>query len=310
MEPALEITGLGKSFDGVPAVEDLSFSIAPGEIFGLLGPNGAGKSTTINMISGVCRIGRGQVRVFGHDNRQEYRLTRRLTGVMHQEIVTDHFFTIDRALKIHPGYYGVPRDEPWRKLLIERLALGPHLHKPMHKLSGGLKRRFMVAKALIHKPKLLILDEPTAGVDVELRRSLWQFVQEINRAGTTVLLTTHYLEEAELMCGRIAIMNHGRLVALERTPDLLRRLEHRTLILHLERPLSEMPAALEAWQGRLEDGGRRVKLSLPEEGSLEDLLRLVTHLDLAIRDLELPRPGLEDVFLKLTGGDISTEISA
>lgn len=301
MEPALEITCLCKSFDGVPAVDDLSFSIAPGEIFGLLGPNGAGKSTTINMVSGVCRIDRGQVRIFGHDNRRDYRTTRRLTGVMHQEIVTDHFFTIDRALKIHPGYYGVPRDEAWRKLLIERLALGPHLHKPMNKLSGGLKRRFMVAKALIHKPRLLILDEPTAGVDVELRRGLWQFVREINRAGTTVLLTTHYLEEAEQMCGRIAIMNHGRLIALESTPDLLRRLERRTVILHLDRPLTELPAPLAAWQGSLANGGRRLKLTLPEQGCMGGLLRLLAELDLPVRDLELPRPGLEDVFLKLTG---------
>jgi ABC-2 type transport system ATP-binding protein len=301
MDPALEISNLSKSFDGVPAVDDLSFSIAPGEIFGLLGPNGAGKSTTINMVSGVCRIDRGQVRIFGHDNRRDYRTTRRMTGVMHQEIVTDNFFTIDRALKIHAGYYGVPRDEAWRKLLIERLALGPHLHKPMIKLSGGLKRRFMVAKALIHKPKLLILDEPTAGVDVELRRGLWQFVREINRAGTTVLLTTHYLEEAEQMCGRIAIMNHGRLIALESTPDLLRRLDHRTVILHLDRPLIELPTPLAAWQGLLENGGRRLKLTLPQKGCMGDLLQLLAELNLPVRDLELPCSGLEDVFLKLTG---------
>jgi ABC-2 type transport system ATP-binding protein len=312
MEPALEITGLCKSFDRTAAVEDLSLAIAPGEIFGLLGPNGAGKSTTINMISGVCRIDHGQVRVFGHDNRREYRVTRRLTGVMHQEIVTDHFFTIDRALKIHPGYYGVPQDDAWRRLLIERLALGPHLQKPMHKLSGGLKRRFMVAKALIHKPRLLILDEPTAGVDVELRRGLWQFVREINLAGTTVLLTTHYLEEAEQMCGRIAIMNHGRLVALERTSDLLARLKNRQMIVHLDRPLEELPAPLAAWQGSLEDGGRRLKLVFQEQTGMGDLLRMLTGLDLPVRDLELPRPGLEDVFLKLTGprGDALQEESS
>jgi ABC-2 type transport system ATP-binding protein len=301
MEPALEITNLGKRFGATVAVDDLSLSIAPGEIFGLLGPNGAGKSTTINMISGVSRIDQGHVRIFGHDNRQEYRLTRRLTGVMHQEIVTDHFFTIDRALKIHPGYYGVPRDEAWRRLLIDRLGLGPHLHKPMHKLSGGLKRRFMVAKALVHKPSLLILDEPTAGVDVELRRSLWQFVREINHAGTTVLLTTHYLEEAEQMCGRIAIMNHGRLIALEKTADLLARLEKRQMVVHLERPLKELPAPLAAWQGCLEEEGLRLKLAFPENVGMGELLQLLTRLELPIRDMELPRPGLEDVFLKLTG---------
>lgn len=301
MEPALEISGLHKSFDGNVAVRDLSLTIAPGEIFGLLGPNGAGKSTTINMISGVCRIGQGQIRIFGHDALREYRLCRRLVGVMHQEIVTDNFFTIDRALKIHAGYYGVPRDETWRRLLIERLALAPHLHKPMNKLSGGLKRRFMVAKALIHKPRLLILDEPTAGVDVELRRGLWQFVKEINRAGTTVLLTTHYLEEAEQMCGRIAIMHHGRLVALEPTSVLLSHLQNRQLIVYLHRPIQELPETLVAWQGQLEEGGQRLKLVYTEQAGVGELLRVLTQLELPIRDLELPRPGLEDVFLKLTG---------
>ncbi|MEZ4601252.1 MAG: ABC transporter ATP-binding protein [Syntrophotaleaceae bacterium] len=301
MEPALEIIDLCKSFGGTPAVDNLSLAIQPGEIFGLLGPNGAGKSTTINMVSGVSRIDRGEVKIFGHDNRREYRLTRRLTGVMHQEIVTDHFFTIDRALKIHPGYYGVPRDEAWRRLLIERLGLGPHLQKPMHKLSGGLKRRFMVAKALIHKPSLLILDEPTAGVDVELRRTLWQFVREINRAGTTVLLTTHYLEEAEQMCGRIAIMNHGRLIALEKTADLLARLEKRQMIIHLEHPLEELPAALAPWQACLEEGGLRLKLAFPEQAGMKELLQMLGRLELPIRDMELPRPGLEEVFIELTG---------
>ncbi len=301
MKPALQIDHLHKSYAGVAAVDDLCLTIEAGEIFGLLGPNGAGKSTTINMISGVCRIDRGAVRVFGHDTVKEYRLTRRLVGVMHQEIVTAHFFTIDRALKIHAGYYGVPCDNSWRKLLIERLGLGPHLHKSMHKLSGGLRRRFMVAKALIHKPQLLILDEPTAGVDVELRRALWEFVQEMNQAGTTVLLTTHYLEEAEQMCGRIAIMNHGKLVALERTSQLLDRLEGRSLLLHLETPLDHVPAALSAWNGKLEQNGRLLKICLAGDLVINDVLQKLAQLNLPIRDLELPRPGLEEVFLQLTG---------
>ena len=301
MTPALEISHLHKSFAGTKAVDDLSLTIEPGEIFGLLGPNGAGKSTTINMISGVCRIDQGTVRIFGHDAVRDYRTTRRLVGVMHQEIVIDHFFTIDRALKIHAGYYGVPGDKGWRELLIERLGLGPHLNKSMIKLSGGLKRRFMVAKALIHKPQLLILDEPTAGVDVELRRALWQFVREMNRAGTTVLLTTHYLEEAEQMCGRIAIMNGGRLAALERTSDLLARLEGRTMLLHLDSPLDQVPAELAAWHGQLEQQGRLLRLSLPGDLAMGEVLQLLARLELSIRDMELPRPGLEEVFLELTG---------
>jgi ABC-2 type transport system ATP-binding protein len=301
MIPALEINHLHKSFAGAKAVDDLSLSIEPGEIFGLLGPNGAGKSTTINMISGVARIDSGTVRIFGHDAERDYRLTRRLVGVMHQELVTDHFFTIDRALKIHAGYYGVRGDNAWRELLIERLGLGPHLHKSMMKLSGGLKRRFMVAKALIHKPQLLILDEPTAGVDVELRRALWQFVQEMNQAGTTVLLTTHYLEEAEQMCNRIAIMSGGKLVALERTADLLARIEGRSMLLHLDTPLDHVPAALEALHGQLEENGQKLRISLTGEVVMAEVLQLLAQLNLPIRDLELPRPGLEEVFLNLTG---------
>lgn len=301
MESALDIEQLHKAFAGTPAVCDLSLSVRPGEIFGLLGPNGAGKSTTINMITGVCRIDRGRVRVFGHDNRSERRITRRLVGVMHQEIVTDNFFTIDRSLRIHSGYYGVPRDDAWRELLIERLGLGPHLHKSMNKLSGGLKRRFMVAKAMIHKPRLLILDEPTAGVDVELRRSLWDFVREINREGVTVLLTTHYLEEAEQMCGRIAIMNHGELIALEETRRLLARIEGRHLQLTLDHPLEQVPAELKDLHPVLRECGRVLHLVLGRDQMAGAVLRRITDLGLGVGDVETSRPGLEEVFLHLTG---------
>lgn len=301
MVSALDIQHLHKSFGDLAAVRDLSLSVRPGEIFGLLGPNGAGKSTTINMISGVCRIDAGAVRIFGRDNRRESRITRRLVGVMHQEIVTDNFFTIDRALRIHPGYYGVPRDDRWRELLIERLGLGPHLHKSMNKLSGGLKRRFMVAKAMIHKPRLLILDEPTAGVDVELRRGLWAFVREINREGVTVLLTTHYLEEAEQMCGRIAIMQHGELVTLDETPRLLARLEGRRLQLTLERPLTAVPPELADYRAALRENGRELHLVLDGDCGAGAVLRLIEGLGIEVRDVETRRPGLEEVFLQLTG---------
>lgn len=219
--PALEITSLSKNYGRFRAVDDLSFSIAPGEIFGLLGPNGAGKTSTIHLASGLCRMESGSIKVFGHDVVTDAVASRRLIGLMHQEIVMDNFLPIGQMLKLHAGYYGLRDDPAWRELLIERLALGPHLKKKMMSLSGGMKRRFMVAKALIHKPRLLILDEPTAGVDVELRLALWDFVREINRRGSTVLLTTHYLEEAEQLCGRIAIMNHGKLVALDTTRNLI-----------------------------------------------------------------------------------------
>jgi ABC-2 type transport system ATP-binding protein len=277
MVPALRLHNLSKNFEGIPAVKDLSFDIEQGEIFGLLGPNGAGKSTTINMVAGVTRIGAGAIEVFGYDNRRDYRITRRLVGVMHQEIVIDHFFTIDQSLDIHPGYYGAPADPAWRELLIERLGLGPHRHKSMHKLSGGLKRRLMVAKAMIHRPRLLILDEPTAGVDVELRHSLWEFVREMNREGTTVLLTTHYLEEAEQMCGRIAIMHHGQLIALEEPEELA--------------PFSPL----------LGPGSGRLSLALPPGRTAGELMQLICRLNLMVIDIETRKAGLEDVFLELTG---------
>jgi ABC-2 type transport system ATP-binding protein len=304
--PALSIHDLTKCYDGLTAVNGISFDIEPGEIFGLLGPNGAGKSTTINMIGGVTRIGGGSIEVFGHDNRKDYQTTRRQVGVMHQEIVIDNFFTIDQALRFHSGYYGVPDDPEWRLMLIERLGLTPHLHKVMIKLSGGLKRRFMIAKALIHKPRLLILDEPTAGVDVELRHTLWEFVREINRDGTTILLTTHYLEEAEQMCDRVAIMNHGDLIALEETCTLVKRLGTRGVLVTLEQPLTEMPEELQDWNGELIEEGKKVRLTLAVDQAVGDLLALLAQLGLTVEDLETSHAGLEEIFLqitKVTGGE-------
>ena len=298
--PALAISALTRDYDGQPAVKGISLTIAPGEIFGLLGPNGAGKSTTINMIAGVTRLGAGTIEVFGYDNQRDYRITRRLVGVMHQEVVIDNFFTIDQTLKFHAGYYGVRVDPAWRELLIERLGLGPHRHKVMIKLSGGLKRRFMIAKAMLHKPHLLILDEPTAGVDVELRHTLWEFVREINRTGTTILLTTHYLEEAEQMCGRIGIMHHGELIALEATGALVERLGTRGVIIHLHQPQTVLPAELAAWGARLDDTRRIVSLTLPPTQTAGDLLGLLCRLGLPVADLETRRAGLEEVFLQIT----------
>lgn len=221
--PALKIEAVSKNYGALQAVCNLNLRVESGEIFALLGPNAAGKSTTIHMITGLARLSAGHIEVFGHDVVSEATTARRLIGLMHQEIIFDNFFTVDQALKIHAGYYGYPDDPQWRQTLIERLALGPFLNRKPIQLSGGTKRRLMLAKALIHKPKLLILDEPTAGVDVELRHAIWDFVREINRSGTTVLLTTHYLEEAEKMCSRVAILNQGQLVALDTMKHLLEK---------------------------------------------------------------------------------------
>lgn len=298
---ALTIEKLHKSYAGKPAVKDLSFDIAEGEIFGLLGPNGAGKSTTINMIAGVATISSGHVRVFGYDNRDHYRSARRLVGIVHQEVVIDNFFTVDQALRLHAGYYGVKDEPQWRRLLIDRLGLEPYLNQVMLKLSGGLKRRFMIAKALIHRPRLLILDEPTAGVDVELRHALWSFVREINRQGTTILLTTHYLEEAEQICDRIAIMNHGELIALQKTHDLVRCLSSRRLQLWLKQPLDVCPETLQNFSPQLKEDGRVLTLWLPAGQGIQPLLQQLCALQLEIDDLETDQTGLEDVFIQLTG---------
>jgi len=300
---ALKIENLSKSYATKEVVQSLSLTIEPGEIFGLLGPNGAGKSTTINMITGVTNIDRGTIKVFGVDNQIDVSLTRRLVGVMHQEIVVDTFFTIDQALKIHAGYYGVKDDPKWRDELVERLALGPHLNKGMNKLSGGMKRRFMVAKALIHKPKLLILDEPTAGVDVELRQNLWDFVREMNsKLGTTVLLTTHYLEEAEQMCERVAIMNHGQIIALDKTKSLLDKLDERCLLLHLASPLRELPSILNEFPVEVLDEGRTLKFRLSAVFPTGRVLQAMGQSQLEIKDVETKSPSLQEAFLKLTKG--------
>lgn len=298
--PALAIKNLSKAYGGVPAVNDISFTIEPGEIFALLGPNGAGKSTAINMIGGVTRLGNGSIKIFGFDNQRDYRTTRRLVGVMHQEIVIDNFFTIDQALRFHAGYYGVRDDATWRQQLIDRLGLKPHLHKVMIKLSGGMKRRFMIAKALIHKPRLLILDEPTAGVDVELRHTLWDFVREINQQGTTLLLTTHYLEEAEQMCDRIAIMNHGKLIALESTSTLLQELGTRSILVHLQTPIKEVPENLCCQDAALDATGTTLQLTLSANQPTGELLKRLCDSGLQIADIETRKAGLEEIFLQMT----------
>lgn len=299
--PALQIAALSKKFGTNEVVKGISLEIQPGEIFGLLGPNGAGKSTTINMITGVTRIGSGHARVFGRDCVENFVETRRMTGVMHQEIVVDTFFTIDRALKIHAGYYGVTDDPQWRNQLIDRLALRPHLGKSMNKLSGGMKRRLMVAKALIHKPRLLILDEPTAGVDVELRQNLWEFVREMNqKEGTTVLLTTHYLEEAQEMCSRVGIMNHGKIIALDRTKNLLDQLDEKRLNVGVKEKLGELPPALRRFGAELAADGQSISFKLTKNVDVGQVLLELNALKLPIRDVATREPTLQEAFLKLT----------
>jgi len=302
---ALKLRNLTKSFGGAPVVKSLDLEVRPGEILGLLGPNGAGKSTTINLITGVCRMESGSVEVFGHDNVRDYRTTRRLTGVVHQEIVIDPYFTVGEALKFQPGYFGVEDQPAWRETLLDRLALRPHVKKKMNKLSGGMKRRFMIAKALVHRPSLLILDEPTAGVDVELRKGLWEFVREIRAGGTTILLTTHYLEEAEVMCDRIAIMNDGALAALDTTHNLMSQLEKRTLKVRLG-GRAKLPDKIAGWTPRISDDGLNLEFRLNRSEEAADILRELMGAGAPVADFETREASLEDVFLKLTSRNHGT----
>ena len=302
MIPALNIENVSKFYNEEHAVKNISLSVRQGEFFGLLGPNGAGKSTTINMVGGVSKISSGSIQVFGHDVKKEYLKTRRMTGIMHQEIVLDVFLNIKKSISLLPGYYAVKRDEVWIDSLVDRLALRPYLTKPSNKLSGGTKRRFMILKALIHKPSLLILDEPTAGVDVELRHTLWEFLHYINKQGTTILLTTHYLEEAENMCERIAIMNHGKIVALEKKEKLLDIIGKQKMIIHLKESMKKIPESLLQESPELSDNGKELIFHVSHEHSTRTIIEKVVNENLSFSEIKTKKANLEEVFLKFTNG--------
>lgn len=309
--PAIEVRDLAKRYGDVEALKGVSFAIARGEMFGLLGPNGAGKTTLISILTGLVRRSAGRAEIFGLDVTRHYLRTRSLVGVVPQELVSDHFFTVRQALEFQSGYYGVRGNGAWIDHLLERLDLAPHADKTMHALSGGMKRRLLVAKALVHRPAVLILDEPTAGVDVELRHSLWEFIREIHASGTTVLLTTHYIEEAERNCERIGILHEGRLAALDRTADLLSLLDERQITLHLSEPVRAVPLGLARYGSVLSPDGRTIALVVRgADGESGEFWASVRASGLKLKDVEIRRAGLEDVFLHLIGGRRSARPAA
>jgi ABC-2 type transport system ATP-binding protein len=270
-----------------------------GEFFGLLGPNGAGKTTLINVIAGLARADRGAVTVMGADVVTAYRRARRMLGVVPQELVFDPFFTVRETLRIQSGYFGIRGNGAWIDEVMHHLDLTSKADVNMRALSGGMKRRVLVAQALVHKPPVIVLDEPTAGVDVELRQGLWQFVRRLNREGHTVVLTTHYLEEAELYCNRIAMLKAGRVVALDSTKNLLQTFSGLEMRLRLDRErLPEpFPARVVSREGTL------FVLKLDDFRHLEEALARLREAGLKILEMELQPPDLEDVFLRLTGRD-------
>ena len=273
------------------AVDQVSLDIEQGEFFGLLGPNGAGKTTMISMLAGLTRPSAGGVSVLGSDVQRDYAQARRKLGVVPQELVFDPFFNIREALRIQSGYFGVRNNDAWIDELLECLGLADKAQSNMRQLSGGMKRRFLVAQALVHKPPVIVLDEPTAGVDVELRQTLWQFIARLNKQGHTVLLTTHYLEEAEALCGRVAMLKTGRIVALDNTCDLLQAASSNVLRFKVE---GTLPEALRA-QARVT--GRIVQFPAHDALEIERYLAAVREAGLHAEDVEIRKADLEDVFL-------------
>jgi ABC-2 type transport system ATP-binding protein len=305
---AIEAEGLVKIYagrKGAPeklALNGVDLKVPRGSMFGLLGPNGAGKSTFINILAGLVRKTEGHARIWGVDIDQDPRAARSAIGVVPQELAADVFFTPREALEVQAGLYGVPRSQRHTDELLAALGLSDKANAYVRQLSGGMKRRLMVAKAMVHQPPVLILDEPTAGVDVELRRQLWAYVQELNAQGVTIVLTTHYLEEAEALCDQIAIVNRGEVVACEPTSALLQRMDSRAVVIVPVSPMATAPR-LEGFEARLRPDGRLAVTYKTGESSVEAVLAAVRQAGIAIKDLSTEDPDLEDVFLALTYGD-------
>ena len=295
--PAVRFDQVVKTYSGARgafrALDGVSFDIQPGEFFGLLGPNGAGKTTLISILAGLARASSGRVTVMGHDVVDDYAAARRALGIVPQELVFDPFFSVREALQIQSGYFGVKNNEAWFDELLDNLGLSDKAKANMRQLSGGMKRRVLVAQALVHRPPVIVLAEPTAGVDVELRQTLWHFIARLNREGHTVLLTTHYLEEAEALCGRIAMLKQGRVVALDRTANLLAGTASSMLRFKTD---SALPPALAA-VARVT--GRSVQLAARDAAEVEQHLASLRAADVRIEDLEIGRADLEDVFLSI-----------
>ena len=293
--PAIRIAAVTKHYGSLRALGGIDLEIARGEFFGLLGPNGAGKTTLISALAGLVRADGGTLEVMGHDVVTDYRNARLKLGVVPQELVFDPFFTVREVLRFQSGYYGIRGNDDWIDEILSRLDLLSRADTNMRTLSGGMKRRVLVAQALVHRPPVIVLDEPTAGVDVELRQGLWQFVKQLNADGHTVVLTTHYLEEAEALCGRIAMMKAGRIVALDTTANLLSSFSSRNLRVQVERP--EMAEALGG-----EVSGDWVTFSFDPALGIETLETLLAHLREAgagVHGISVDEPDLEQVFMEV-----------
>ena len=304
--PAISFQSVSKTFQTArgpfQALDGVSFDIEQGEFFGLLGPNGAGKTTLISILAGLAKATSGTVSVLGTNVNTQAAEARKKLGVVPQELVFDPFFNVREALRFQSGYFGVTNNDAWIDELLESLGLSDKANHNMRQLSGGMKRRMLVAQALVHKPPVIVLDEPTAGVDVELRQTLWQFIAKLNKLGHTVLLTTHYLEEAEALCQRIAMLKNGKVVALDRTDELLKAASSNVLRFKLD---AALPPALAA---KARVTGRIVQLPAHDALEIERHLAALREAGLNAEDVEIRKADLEDVFLDVMHANTPKEM--
>ncbi len=296
MLPAIAIKQVSKRYGNVQALIDVDLDIHPGEFFALLGPNGAGKTTLISIIAGLTLANSGSVKVMGHDVIADYRQARLNVGIVPQELVFDPFFTVREILQMQSGYYGIKNNTRWIDEIIERMDLTDKADANMRALSGGMKRRVLVAQALVHKPPVIILDEPTAGVDVELRQTLWDFIKQLNRDGHTIVLTTHYLEEAETMCNRVAMLKAGRIVALDEIQNLIGKMSGGRSV-RLRLLPDRLPEALLPLE--INRSNDMHELRIDGYAQLESILSTLRSAKIQILDIQLQQPDLEDVFVNL-----------
>ncbi len=305
-EYAIEINGLTKSYDDVHALNGVNIKIERGEFFGLLGPNGAGKTTTINILTGLVFHDKGSTKVFGRDTVKDYRYTRSKIGIAAQEFSVDWFFPIEKLLYYQAGYYGIKKKEaePMINDLLERLGLSKKRNARLRQLSGGMKRRFQLAKALVHDPDIIILDEPTAGVDVELRRDLWQYLKDLHKAGKTILLTTHYIEEAELLCENVAIIDEGKILKEGNPKILTQELGTAGITINISDANTQLEQYLSDFQYTVDDNRLHFSVKNPDR-ALPRIIKSLSDAQIHINSIESNRSSLEDVFLDLTGKGIN-----
>jgi ABC-2 type transport system ATP-binding protein len=300
---ALHIVDVKKSYKSLQALGGVSLSVEPGEFFGLLGPNGAGKTTLISIIAGLNRADSGTTSIHGFDVVKDYREARRRLGVVPQELVFDPFFTVRETLRMQSGYFGLKNNDKWIDEVMENLDLTNKADTNMRALSGGMKRRVLVAQALVHKPPVIVLDEPTAGVDVELRQTLWKFISRLNREGHTIILTTHYLEEAQALCNRVAMLKAGKVVALDTMSQLIKRISGSQLVIRLAG--GRLPDALKGLVSHPDElvSGNKFTLRVNEVSEVEPILAALRQSGVVVEDMQLQQADLEDVFIQIMEGE-------